>query len=148
VVKNQGTIPVGALLIVVILVLLKAHYISGTPLHGGLPSGRCRRRIFNRSFNVSVRREFPDRNDGAAAYAGQSEPPVDEKIHTPRSVPAHFSAIRSYLLLAYLFQPNRLKTIRVAIGGSQRHLRCNLCFFRHFRLAFAASKTFFNNSLN
>lgn len=37
-----GTIPVGALLIVVILViLLKSHYNRGTPLHGGLPSGHA-----------------------------------------------------------------------------------------------------------
>ncbi len=35
-----GTVPVGALLMVVILVvLLKAHYNLGTPLHGGMPSG-------------------------------------------------------------------------------------------------------------
>ena len=40
--EPQGTIPVGALLIVVILVvLLKAHYNRGTPLHGGVPSGHA-----------------------------------------------------------------------------------------------------------
>lgn len=36
----QNTLPVGALLMVVILVvLLKAHFNRGTPLHGGMPSG-------------------------------------------------------------------------------------------------------------
>ena len=36
----QGTVPLAALLMVVILVvLLKAHYNRGTPLHGGMPSG-------------------------------------------------------------------------------------------------------------
>ncbi len=35
-----GTIPVGALLMVVILVvLLKSHFNHGSPLHGGMPSG-------------------------------------------------------------------------------------------------------------
>lgn len=38
----RGTVPVGALLIVIILVvLLKAHYNRGTPLHGGMPSGHA-----------------------------------------------------------------------------------------------------------
>ncbi len=38
--EPQGSIPVGALLMVVILViLLKSHYNRGTPLHGGAPSG-------------------------------------------------------------------------------------------------------------
>jgi diacylglycerol kinase (ATP) len=40
--KPQGTIPIGALLMVVILVvLLKARFNSGTPLHGGMPSGHA-----------------------------------------------------------------------------------------------------------
>jgi diacylglycerol kinase (ATP) len=35
-----GTVPVGALLAVIILViLLKAHFNRGSPLHGGMPSG-------------------------------------------------------------------------------------------------------------
>lgn len=38
----RGTIPIGALLVVVILVvLLKARYNFGTPLHGGMPSGHA-----------------------------------------------------------------------------------------------------------
>ena len=38
----QGTLPVGALLMVVILVvLLKARYNHGSPLHGGMPSGHA-----------------------------------------------------------------------------------------------------------
>ncbi|MCW8858903.1 MAG: diacylglycerol kinase [Deltaproteobacteria bacterium] len=40
--EPQGTVPVGALLIVIILiVLLKARYNYGTPLHGGMPSGHA-----------------------------------------------------------------------------------------------------------
>ncbi len=40
--EPHGTLPVGALLTVVILVvLLKARYNSGTPLHGGMPSGHA-----------------------------------------------------------------------------------------------------------
>lgn len=40
--EPQGTVPVGALLMVVILiVLLKARYNHGTPLHGGMPSGHA-----------------------------------------------------------------------------------------------------------
>ncbi|PLY05840.1 MAG: diacylglycerol kinase [Desulfuromonas sp.] len=40
--EPQGTVPVGALLIVVILiVLLKAYFNRGTPLHGGMPSGHA-----------------------------------------------------------------------------------------------------------
>ncbi len=40
--EPQGTVPVGALLMVVILVvLLKAKYNHGTPLHGGMPSGHA-----------------------------------------------------------------------------------------------------------
>jgi diacylglycerol kinase (ATP) len=38
--EPQGTVPIGALLMVVILVvLLKARFNHGTPLHGGMPSG-------------------------------------------------------------------------------------------------------------
>lgn len=38
--QPQGTLPVGSLLLVIILViLLKAHYNRGRPLHGGMPSG-------------------------------------------------------------------------------------------------------------
>ena len=40
--EPHGTIPIGALLMVVILVvLLKARYNHGTPLHGGMPSGHA-----------------------------------------------------------------------------------------------------------
>jgi len=40
--EPQGTLPVGALLMVVILVvLLKARYNHGSPLHGGMPSGHA-----------------------------------------------------------------------------------------------------------
>ena len=40
--EPQGTVPIGALLTVVILVvLLKAHYNQGSPLHGGTPSGHA-----------------------------------------------------------------------------------------------------------
>jgi diacylglycerol kinase (ATP) len=38
--EPHGTVPIGALLMVVILVvLLKARYNRGAPLHGGMPSG-------------------------------------------------------------------------------------------------------------
>lgn len=38
--KPQGTVPIGALMVVIILViLLKARFNYGTPLHGGMPSG-------------------------------------------------------------------------------------------------------------
>jgi len=40
--EPQGTVPVGALMMVVILVvLLKARYNYGSPLHGGMPSGHA-----------------------------------------------------------------------------------------------------------
>jgi len=40
--EPQGTLPIGALLMVVILVvLLKAKYNHGSPLHGGMPSGHA-----------------------------------------------------------------------------------------------------------
>lgn len=40
--EPQGTVPIGALLMVVILVvLLKARYNHGSPLHGGMPSGHA-----------------------------------------------------------------------------------------------------------
>lgn len=40
--EPQGTLPLGALLVVVILVvLIKARYNHGTPLHGGKPSGHA-----------------------------------------------------------------------------------------------------------
>ena len=40
--EPQGTVPVGALLIVIILVvLIKSRYNRGTPLHGGMPSGHA-----------------------------------------------------------------------------------------------------------
>ncbi|WP_303721507.1 diacylglycerol kinase [Malonomonas rubra] len=40
--EPQGTLPVGALLMVVIVVvLLKARFNRGSPLHGGMPSGHA-----------------------------------------------------------------------------------------------------------
>ncbi len=40
--EPQGTVPVGSLLIVVILVILfKSRFNHGTPLHGGMPSGHA-----------------------------------------------------------------------------------------------------------
>lgn len=40
--EPQGTLPVGALLMVIILVVLfKSRFNHGTPLHGGLPSGHA-----------------------------------------------------------------------------------------------------------
>ncbi len=40
--EPQGTIPVGSLLMVVILVVLfKSRFNHGTPLHGGMPSGHA-----------------------------------------------------------------------------------------------------------
>lgn len=40
--EPHGTVQIGALLMVVILVvLLKAHFNRGTPLHGGMPSGHA-----------------------------------------------------------------------------------------------------------
>ena len=40
--EPRGTIPVGALLMVIILVVLfKSRLNHGTPLHGGMPSGHA-----------------------------------------------------------------------------------------------------------
>lgn len=40
--EPRGSVPLGALLIIIILVvLIKSHFNRGTPLHGGVPSGHA-----------------------------------------------------------------------------------------------------------
>ncbi len=101
--EPQGTIPVGALLMVVILVvLLKSHYNRGTPLHGGVPSGHTAIAfsiavstfLFGESFLIGILVLL------LAGLVGQSR--LIMKIHTPREV--FLGAILGTVvtLLAYL----------------------------------------------
>ena len=85
--QPQGTLPVGALLMVVILVvLLKARFNYGTPLHGGMPSGHAAMAfsiatsvIFTHSgFLISLMVVF------LAVLVSQSR--LVMKIHSPREV--------------------------------------------------------------
>ncbi len=102
--EPQGTIPVGALLIVVILVvLLKSHYNRGTPLHGGMPSGHAAVAfsiavstfLFGDSFLIGMLVLL------LAVLVSQSR--LLLKIHTPRE--AFLGALLGTVvtLLAYLF---------------------------------------------
>ena len=101
--EPQGTIPVGALLIVVILVvLLKSHYNRGTPLHGGVPSGHAAIAfsvvvstfLSGESFLIGIMVLF------LAGLVSQSR--LLMKVHTPREV--FLGAILGTVvtLLAYL----------------------------------------------
>ena len=83
----QGSIPVGALLMVVILVvLLKSHFNRGTPLHGGVPSGHAAVAfsvavstfLYGESFLIGVLVLL------LALLVSQSR--LLMKIHTPREV--------------------------------------------------------------
>jgi diacylglycerol kinase (ATP) len=102
--EPQGTIPVGALLIVVILVvLLKAHYNSGTPLHGGLPSGHAAA-----AFSIVVSTFLSGGNFLIgmmvlllAVLVSQSR--LLMKIHTPKEVFLGALLGTVVTLLAYLF---------------------------------------------
>ena len=98
-----GTIPVGALLIVVILViLLKSHYNRGTPLHGGLPSGHAAVAfsiavstfLFGESFVIGLLVLL------LAVLVSQSR--LLMKIHTPREVFLGALLGTVVTLLAYL----------------------------------------------
>ncbi len=102
--EPQGTIPVGALLIVVILVvLLKSHYNRGTPLHGGVPSGHAAAAfsiavstfLFGGSFLLGMMVLL------LAGLVSQSR--LLMKIHTPREVFLGALLGTVVTLLAYLF---------------------------------------------
>ncbi len=102
--EPQGTIPVGALLIVVILVvLLKSHYNRGTPLHGGVPSGHAAVAfsiavstfLFGGSFLIGMMVLL------LAGLVSQSR--LLMKIHTPREVFLGALLGTVVTLLAYLF---------------------------------------------
>ncbi len=102
--EPQGTIPVGALLIVVILVvLLKSHYNRGTPLHGGVPSGHAAAAfsiavstfLFGGSFLIGMMVLL------LAGLVSQSR--LLMKIHTPREVFLGALLGTVVTLLAYLF---------------------------------------------
>jgi len=101
--EPQGTIPVGALLIVVILVvLLKSHYNRGTPLHGGLPSGHAAVSfsiavstfLFGESFLIGMMVLL------LAVLVSQSR--LLMKIHTPKEVFLGALLGAGVTLLAYL----------------------------------------------
>ena len=101
--EPQGTIPVGALLIVVILVvLLKSHYNRGTPLHGGVPSGHAAAAfsiavstfLFGGSFLIGMMVLL------LAGLVSQSR--LLMKIHTPREVFLGALLGTVVTLLAYL----------------------------------------------
>ena len=101
--EPQGTIPVGALLIVVILVvLLKSHYNRGTPLHGGVPSGHAAVAfsvavstfLFGESFLIGMMVLL------LAGLVSQSR--LLMKIHTPREVFLGALLGTVVTLLAYL----------------------------------------------
>ncbi|WP_321368090.1 diacylglycerol kinase [uncultured Desulfuromusa sp.] len=102
--EPQGTIPVGALLIVLILVILiKAHYNRGTPLHGGVPSGHAAAAfsiavstfLFGESFLIGMMVLL------LAVLVSQSR--LLMKIHTPREVFLGALLGTVVTLLAYLF---------------------------------------------
>lgn len=102
--EPQGTIPVGALLIVIILViLLKSRYNHGTPLHGGVPSGHAAVAfsiavstfLFGESFLIGMLVLL------LATLISQSR--LIMKIHTPREVFLGALLGTGVTLLAYLF---------------------------------------------
>lgn len=102
--EPQGTIPVGALLIIVILVvLLKSHYNRGTPLHGGLPSGHAAVAfsiavstfLFGESFLIGMMVLL------LAVLVSQSR--LLMKVHTPKEVFLGALLGTVVTLLAYLF---------------------------------------------
>jgi diacylglycerol kinase (ATP) len=83
----HGTIPVGSLLIIIILiVLLKSRYNHGSPLHGGMPSGHAAVAfsiavstfLFGESFLIGLLVLL------LAALVSQSR--LLMKIHTPKEV--------------------------------------------------------------
>lgn len=101
--EPSGTIPVGALLIVIILiVLLKSHYNRGTPLHGGMPSGHAAVAfsiavstfLFGESFLIGVMVLI------LAVLVSQSR--LLMKIHSPREVFLGALLGSVVTLLAYL----------------------------------------------
>ena len=101
--EPQGTIAVGALLIVIILVvLLKSRYNKGTPLHGGVPSGHAAVAfsivvstfLFGESFLIGMMVLL------LAALVSQSR--LLMKIHTPKEVFLGALLGTVVTLLAYL----------------------------------------------
>ena len=102
--EPQGTVPIGALLIVVILVvLLKSRYNRGTPLHGGMPSGHAAV-----AFSIAVSTLLFGKNFLLgllvlllAVLVSQSR--LLMKIHTPGEVFLGAALGTVITLLAYLF---------------------------------------------
>lgn len=101
--EPQGTVPVGALLIVIILiVLLKSRYNHGSPLHGGMPSGHAAVAfsivvstfLFGESFLIGLMVLL------LAGLVSQSR--LLMKIHTPREVFLGALLGTVVTLLAYL----------------------------------------------
>ncbi len=99
----QGSIPLGALLMVIILVvLLKSHFNRGTPLHGGVPSGHTAVAfsimvstfLFGESFFIGILVLL------LAIMVSQSR--LLMKIHTPREVFLGALLGTVVTLLAYL----------------------------------------------
>jgi diacylglycerol kinase (ATP) len=101
--KPHGTVPIGALLIVIILiVLLKARFNHGSPLHGGMPSGHAAVAfsiavsafLFGESFLIGLMVLL------LALLVSQSR--LLMKIHTPREVFLGALLGTVVTLLAYL----------------------------------------------
>ncbi len=101
--EPRGSIPLGALLIVIILVvLLKSHFNRGTPLHGGVPSGHTAVAfsimvstfLFGESFFIGMLVLL------LAVMVSQSR--LLMKIHTPREVFLGALLGTAVTLLAYL----------------------------------------------
>jgi len=101
--EPRGSIPLGALLIVIILVvLLKSHFNRGTPLHGGVPSGHAAVAfsimvstfLFGESFFIGLLVLL------LAVMVSQSR--LLMKIHTPREVFLGALLGTAVTLLAYL----------------------------------------------
>jgi diacylglycerol kinase (ATP) len=101
--EPRGSIPLGALLIVIILVvLLKSHFNRGTPLHGGVPSGHAAVAfsimvstfLFGESFFIGMLVLL------LAVMVSQSR--LLMKIHTPREVFLGALLGTAVTLLAYL----------------------------------------------
>jgi diacylglycerol kinase (ATP) len=101
--EPRGSIPLGALLIVIILVvLLKSHFNRGTPLHGGVPSGHAAVAfsimvstfLFGESFFIGILVLL------LAIMVSQSR--LLMKIHTPREVFLGALLGTAVTLLAYL----------------------------------------------
>lgn len=101
--EPRGSVPLGALLIIIILVvLIKSHFNRGTPLHGGVPSGHAAVAfsvamstfLFGESFLIGMMVLL------LALLVSQSR--LLMKIHTPREVFLGALLGTVVTLLAYL----------------------------------------------